>query len=103
MLRGTPETRRPRPSRPSAMSTATARPLALLLSLFLTACATRSAPPTTPSLPPRVDCAQTHTDDPAAPPACPPAECQAVWVEYVAVLLRGWTELRRLRGVEQEL
>lgn len=84
------------------MSTVTARALALLLSLFLTACATRSAPPTTPSLPPRVDCAQTPTDDPAAPPACSPAECEGVWVEYVAVLLWGWTEERRLRRIEQQ-
>lgn len=83
------------------MSTVTVRLPALLLILFLTSCATRSAPPTTPSLPPRVDCAQGATDNPGTPPACSPAQCEGVWAEYVAELLWGWTEERRLRRVEQ--
>ena len=85
------------------MPTPAAPYLALLaLSLcFLTACGKNSKPDTPPSLPPRVDCRQTATQDPAPPPTCAPETCPGSWVAGYRGLLGGWTEERKLRGLEQ--
>lgn len=75
--------------------------LALTLALSLTACSKPYVKPT-PPLPPRVDCQQGKTEDPAPAPACSPEQCGQTWVEYVVGLMGGWTEERRLRRIEHQ-
>ena len=80
------------------MSTAPSRLLPALLILSLTACATRSTPPTTPPLPPRVDCQQP----PAPEPERPRTWDLAGLSEALASALGALTEERRLSRVEDE-